>query len=82
MLGGQPQLLTDIGPPCASWCTMQLRGAQRRSVVHNVVLYPRDGVQGSSQTPNVLFLCYDLGDLMLITIIMSTTRNNSNLFFE
>ncbi len=34
-------LLTDIGPPGAPWCTTQVGGAQRRSVVHNVVLYPR-----------------------------------------
>ncbi len=32
-------LLTNLGPPCASWCTMQLDGVQGRLVVHNVVLY-------------------------------------------
>ena len=26
---GQPAPLTDIGPPCAPWCTMQVGGAQR-----------------------------------------------------
>ena len=31
-----PPLLTDIGPHCA--CTMQVGGAQRRLVVHNVAL--------------------------------------------
>ena len=32
-------LLTNIGPLCATWCTMQVAGAQRRFVVHHVVLY-------------------------------------------
>ena len=30
---------------------MQLGGAQRSSVVHNVILYPRRGAQRSSQKP-------------------------------
>ncbi len=38
-----PPHLPDIGPPCAPWCTTQVGGAQCRSVVHNVVLYPRGG---------------------------------------
>ncbi len=52
-MSGQPLLLTDIGPPCVlvPWCTTQLGGAQRRSVVHNVVLYQRGGAQHSSHKP-------------------------------
>ncbi len=29
---GQPPLLTDIGPPCAPWCTTQVSGAQHGPV--------------------------------------------------
>ncbi len=42
---------TDIGPPCSPWCTTQLSGAQCRSVVHNIVLYPWDDAQHSSRAP-------------------------------
>ena len=39
-------LLTDIGPPCARGCTTQVGGAQRRLMVHHVVLYlPVGGAQ-------------------------------------
>ena len=31
--------LICIGPPCAPWCTMQVGGAQCRSVVHNIVVH-------------------------------------------
>ena len=36
--------LISIKLRCA-WCTMQVGGAQCRSVVHHVVLYPRSGAQ-------------------------------------
>ena len=48
---GWPPLLPDIGPSCAQWCTTQVSGAQRRSVVHSVVMYPRGGAQRSSHKP-------------------------------
>ncbi len=38
--------LTDTGSPCAP-----PGGAQRRLVVHDVVLYPRGGAQHSSHKP-------------------------------
>ncbi len=38
-------------PPCAPWCTMQLIGAQRWSVVHNVFLYWSGGAQHRSHKP-------------------------------
>ena len=40
-------LTHDLWPPC---CTTQPGGAQCRSVVHNVVLYPKGGAQQVSQT--------------------------------
>ncbi len=58
------RLLTDICPPCTPWCITQLGGAQCRSVVHNVVLYPQGGSQRRSHKsrqmdlPIVLSLCY------------------------
>ncbi len=44
-------ILMNIGPPRAPWCTMQVCGAQRRSVVHNVVLYRWGSAQCSSHKP-------------------------------
>ncbi len=41
----------NIGPPCAPWCTIQPGGPRRRSVVHNIVLYPRGGAQHRSHKP-------------------------------
>ena len=40
-----------IGPPCAPWCTTQIGGAQHRSVVDNVVLYPLGDAQCNSHRP-------------------------------
>ena len=40
-----------IGPPCAQWCTMQVGGAQRSSVLHKAVLDPKGGAQRSSPKP-------------------------------
>ena len=48
---GQPPHLTDIGPPCAPWCTLQVGGAQHRSMVHNVVLYSLGGALHRSHKP-------------------------------
>ena len=50
---GQPPHLTDIGPPCAPWCTMQVGGAQHRSMVCNVVLYSVGGAQRRSHKPTL-----------------------------
>ena len=35
------------------WCTKQLGGAQHKSVVHNVVMYPRGFAQRSSHKPRI-----------------------------
>ncbi len=48
---GSSELLTDIVPPCAPWCTMQVGGAHCRLVVHNVVLYRWGSAQHSSHKP-------------------------------
>ncbi len=42
---------TKLQPPCAPWCTMQVSGAHRRSMVHSIVLYPQGGAQCSSHKP-------------------------------
>ncbi len=47
-VSGRPLDLTDIGTPCAPWCTMQVGGAQSRSVVHKVVPYHWEGAQRRS----------------------------------
>ncbi len=47
---GRLPFLMDIGPPCAPWCTAQVGGAQRRSVMHNVVLYRWISTQCRSHT--------------------------------
>ena len=44
-------LLTDIGPPCAPWCTSHVSGAQCRSVVHNLLLYRWGSAQCGSYKP-------------------------------
>ena len=49
---GMTPLLTDIGPPCAPWFTMQLSCAQRRLMVHNIVLYSLGGAQHSFHKPS------------------------------
>ncbi len=48
---GRPPLLTDIGPPCATWCTTQAGSAQCRSMVHNIVLCSLGGTQSRSRQP-------------------------------
>ena len=48
---GWPLLLTKLGPPSASWCTMQVSGAQRRLMVHSVALYYCSGAQRRTHKP-------------------------------
>ncbi len=48
---GRLPLLTDIGPPCAPWCTTHPSGAQPLSMVHNVVLSSLGGAQCRSDKP-------------------------------
>ncbi len=43
--------LKGTGPTCALWCTMQVGGAQCRSVVHNIVLHSRGNAQRRSHKP-------------------------------
>ena len=45
-------LLKDIGPLCAPWSTTQVAGVQRKSLVHNVVLYHWGAAQCSSHKPS------------------------------
>ena len=54
----QNRPLRDIGPPCPPWCTMEVGGAQRRSVVHSVILYQCGGAQRSSHKPKQAYKHY------------------------
>ena len=53
---------TDVGPPCAPWCTTHFSGAQHRSTVHNIALYSLGGAQRRSHKPNgdKFWIVYDL----------------------
>ena len=55
--GGRPRHFSflmghkeNLGPSCAPWCTMQVGGAQCRSMVHKIALYQWSGAQQFPQT--------------------------------
>ncbi len=75
--GAVADLENPIRPPCAPWCTTQPGGAHRRSVVHNVALYPRAGAQHRSHKPkkagrqtllNILSPCYTVNNNWLLIV--------------
>ncbi len=39
-----------VGPPCALWCTRQVVGAQRRSMMHDVALCTIEVVHNVAST--------------------------------
>ncbi len=59
-------IVQNAGPPGATWCTMEVGGAQRRSVVHNVVLYPWGSAQHSSHKP--LWMNREMNEWRLIQV--------------
>ena len=55
-------------PYGATWCTTQVGGAQRRSMVHNVVLYSQGGVQRRSHKPTHTYT--QTGPILLTRLLM------------
>ncbi len=47
-------LLKELGLPSAPWCTTQVSGAERRTIVHTVALYSRSGTQLQRMCHNCL----------------------------